>query len=262
MIFYFSCTGNTLWAAEMLSRTTGEKLVNMADQAAAETEWSLIDGERIGFCFPVHGWRPPKTVRQFVKRMKVKTEKETFCYSVCTAGDTVGEAIDIMKSDLAARGLTLESAYSLLMPNTYVGLPFMNVDPDSVAERKIKQAAADIEHIAQAIIERRSGVFNVTRGRWPRINSRFLGALFIKYLVTDTPFHVDESHCNKCGKCAAVCPTGNITAGCGASPQWHRDGSCLACFACYHHCPRHCINYGSRTKHKGQYFFKGERVKR
>ena len=33
---------------------------------------------------------------------------------------------------------------------------------------------------------------------------------------------------------------------------WGMD--CTSCLACYHVCPQHAVQYGKRTKDKGQYF--------
>jgi len=255
MIFYLSCTGNTLHVAQELHRKTGGELINMADKANLRPKWYFNQGERIGFCFPVHGWRPPKLVRNFIRKMKVEMPPGTFCYAVCTAGDTVGEAIDILKQDLAAVGIPLHSAFSLLMPNTYVGLPFMDVDSPDVQKRKKERAEADLRQYAEHIMSKREGVFMLTRGRWPRINSRLLGGWFARHVGNDKPFHVNEVLCLSCGQCAAACPVGNIKYSHGAAPKWRHNGSCLSCFACYHHCPLHGVMYGHRTKHKGQYFF-------
>lgn len=256
MIFYISCTGNTLWTAEELGRNIGEELVDMADDAFSDKTWRLRRGERIGFCFPVHGWRPPKVVRDFIRRLRVDAPDEAFCYAVCTAGDTVGEAVNILRRDLSSIGLTLHSAYSLLMPNTYVGLPFMDVDPIGVQERKLRQAKADMRRCVGDITARRAGTFSIARGRWPRVNSRFLGALFLRFMVTDKPFHVDREMCVGCGECAKACPTGDIQSSANGRPAWLHSGRCLSCFACYHHCPLKAIRYGGRTRNKGQYFFR------
>ena len=60
MIFYFSGTGNTRWAAETISRKTGEELMFIPEELKGECRYTLAEGERIGFCFPVHGWQPPR----------------------------------------------------------------------------------------------------------------------------------------------------------------------------------------------------------
>ena len=211
MILYLSDTGNTGWAAKTIAEATGDRLLFIPELTRSrQYDFTLAEGERLGICFPVHGWRPPMIVREFVKHLNVNA-KGHYVYALCTAGDNIGETMDLLRHDLEARGVELNAAFSLIMPESYLGLPFFN--------------------------------------------SRLLGGFFTKYLVSDKKFKVDTDRCIKCGICASVCPTKNVIGGKDAEPQWKHDGSCLACFACYHHCPRHAIDYGSLTKRKGQYFF-------
>ena len=147
MIFYLSGTGNTDWAAQYLAQKTGEQLVFIPDwlranearggetadqqtegqqtalQSDAAVEPSqmlqLKEGERIGLCFPVHGWRPPQIVRRFIELMPLPP-KGHYLYAVCTAGDNIGETIDILRQDLGKRGLQLDAACSLLMTQSDV----------------------------------------------------------------------------------------------------------------------------------------------
>lgn len=256
MIFYMSGTGNTRWAATTIAQATGEKLVNILDKGLENTSYRLDDGERLGFCFPVHGWRPPKAFRDFIGRLDLGQTTGHYCYALCTAGDNIGETIDILRGDLAKKGIRLDSAFSLVMPESYVGLPFMDVDTPENEARKKAKAAAGLARFIEIIKERRTGAEELTIGRWPRINSRLLGGFFTIRLITDKPFHVTTDLCTGCGLCAASCPTGNITPCDGNRPIWRHDGTCLACFACYHHCPHHAIEYGRMTRHKGQYYFK------
>ncbi|MGN1375413.1 MAG: EFR1 family ferrodoxin [Prevotella sp.] len=255
MIFCLSCTGNTRWAAELLAAKTGERIYDVLKMEDSETFFTLDKDERIGFMFPVHGWRPPLPLRKFVRRLGFADYGGHYCYAVCTAGDTVGEAMDIFEKDIRQAGLSLDSAFSLIMPESYVGLPFMDVDTPQDERRKIDKAAADMALFADYITERRRGEYHVFKGRWPKTNSRVIGAVFLHCLVTDKPFRVVEDKCLHCGKCASACPVSNVDWQKGQLPQWHHDGKCLSCFACYHHCPVHAIEYGGRTKHKGRYYF-------
>ena len=59
MIFYFSGTGNTKWAVEKLAEKTGDEVVFLPEVANKPYHLKLKPGERLGFCFPVHGWRLP-----------------------------------------------------------------------------------------------------------------------------------------------------------------------------------------------------------
>lgn len=255
MIFYLSGTGNTKWAASTIAKHTGDKLTDITKADNAETPYTLAEGERIGFCFPVHGWRPPVIFRNFIKRLRFTNAPRHYCYALCTAGDDIGETVKILRKDIEDIGLKLDSAFSLIMPESYVGLPFMDVDTPEKEKIKKEKAAADLARHIETIMNRTPGVEELKTGKWPRINSRLLGSVFTNHLITDKPFRVTAEKCIGCGVCAGSCPIRNIEMNNGI-PQWKHDGTCLTCFSCYHHCPNHAIEYGRRTKNKGQYYFK------
>lgn len=255
MIFYFSGTGNTRWAATQLAEATGEPLVYIPHHIQdTSVEYDFREGERIGFCFPVHGWRPPTIVRKFIEKLNISTQGH-YTYALCTAGDTTGEAMDIFEADLNRRGMHLNAVFSLIMPESYVGLPFMDVDSSENEKRKIEAAQEKLKRYISAIAERKEESGKIDIGHWPRINSRLIGSFFTHFLITDKRFRVDSERCVKCGICAKVCPVHDIEGGAGHAPRWKHDGSCLTCFTCYHHCPHHAIEFGRQTKKKGQYFF-------
>lgn len=255
MILYLSCTGNTLWAARQLAAATGERLVSITDIKGNGTDFSLEEGERLGFCFPVHGWRPPKLLRNCIRSLHFLNPAGHFTYAVCTAGDNIGEAMDLLTNDLKNIGIKLDSAYSLIMPESYVGLPFMDVDKQCKEQQKIETSQSRLNEIITEVTHRNAGIFRLDRGNWPKVNSRIIGGFFTNCLITDKPFHVNSYQCVHCGTCGKVCPVGDISMTEGVIPKWNHNGRCLTCFSCYHHCPRHAIEYGGRTKGKGQYFF-------
>lgn len=254
MIFYLSSTGNTKWAAEQVAAFTDDELLFIPD-VGADMTFQLKPSERIGFFFPVHGWRPPRIVREFVRRLVIPNSAGHYCYVVCTAGDNIGETIDIFESDLHHIGLHLDSAYSLIMPESYVGLPFMDVDTAQKEAQKKLRAEEELREYSAQIAERRTGERHLVIGKWPKTNSRLIGSVFLKWLISDSPFRVDEGKCTACGLCASLCPVQDILGGAGKVPVWKHNGKCLTCFSCYHHCPKKAISYGSRTKNKGQYYF-------
>ena len=146
MIFYFSGTGNTRWAAMQISEKTNEKLVDITKEIGKHTTYKLDEGELIGFCFPIHGWRPPLIMRKFIEQLSIENIMGHYCFALCTTGDNVGEAIKIFRKDLEKQGLHLDSAFSLIMPESYVGLPFMDVDTP-VNEAKKKQKIIEIKEV-------------------------------------------------------------------------------------------------------------------
>lgn len=254
MIYYLSCTGNTCMVAARLAALLGEDTADISAIVEKPHTLHLREGERLGFCFPVHGWRPPKKFREFVKRMQTDgSNKPGYIFALMTCGDTIGETTDYLRRDLQESGLWLDAAFDVRMPNTYVGLPLMDVDKPALEKLKLTQAVKRVENTARRIENEYRGEDLLFVGRWPRINSRILGALFARWLVTDNPFRVDASKCQRCGMCTAVCPADNIKALKGELPQWGRKSRCMACFACYHRCPQKAISYGHATCGKGQY---------
>lgn len=263
MIFYFSGTGNTKWAASKTAAALDDQLIDIAatlkhDDSDSTFSYELKDDEPVGFFFPVHGWRPPLIVKEFVRRLRIN-QAGSYCYVVCTAGDNVGEAVDILEKDLAEVGIKVHSAISLIMPESYVGLPFMDVDKPEKEAKKKREADEKLSKFIDDIRQRRSGIRDILIGNWPRINSRLIGDVFIRWIIKDTPFRVDPNRCISCGLCVNNCPVNDMAMDENKPPVWLHNGKCLSCFACYHHCPTRAIEYGGRTKGKGQYYF--EKVK-
>ena len=291
MIFYFSGTGNTKWAASKLASATHEDLISIAPYMRADDSshtlaepFILKENERLGFVFPVHGWRVPKLVREFIGRMKVQraepdaTRSQTlsdisgnsasagslpFTYCVCTAGDSIGLTIENLNQtisqnpSLQALGITeVSSSYSLIMPESYVGLPFMDVDPKEKEIWKKSKSAQELAVICEEIFDRKEGVSRLVKGPIPWFFTKVVGGFFENVLITDKRFHVEKDKCVKCGICANVCPVGDIKGGHGEYPEWLHHKDCLTCFTCYHHCPHHAIEFGHQTQKKGQYYYK------
>ncbi|MBM0130245.1 EFR1 family ferrodoxin [Segatella copri] len=303
MIFYFSGTGNTKWAASKLASATHEDLISIAPYMRADDSshtlaepFILKENERLGFVFPVHGWRVPKLVREFIGKMKVQraepdaagsqtlsdisgnsasadasgisasagnsAENLPFAFCVCTAGDSIGLTIENLNEvisqnpSLQALGITkVSSSYSLIMPESYVGLPFMDVDPKEKEIWKKSKSAQELAVICEEIFDRKEGVNRLVKGPIPWFFTKVVGGFFENVLITDKRFHVEKDKCVKCGICANVCPVGDIKGGHGEYPEWLHHKDCLTCFTCYHHCPHHAIEFGKQTQKKGQYYF-------
>ena len=287
MIFYFSGTGNTKWAASKLAAATREDLISIAPYMRADDSshnlaepFILKENERLGFVFPVHGWRVPKLVREFISKMKILREpsdatvenkakaddsqkNRPFAYCVCTAGDSIGLTIENLNEvisqnpSLQALGITeVSSSYSLIMPESYIGLPFMDVDPKEREIRKKENAAQELAVVCEEIFDRKEGISRLVKGPIPWFFTKVVGGFFENVLITDKRFHVEKDRCVKCGICANVCPVGDIKGGHGEYPVWLHHKDCLTCFTCYHHCPHHAIEFGNQTQKKGQYYFK------
>ena len=254
MIFYFSGTGNTRWAAEQLAQKTQERLLFIPEELKGDCHYTLQEGERIGFCFPTHGWQPPHIVRTFIRRLSIDRTDGHYCYALTTCGDSIGKAMDILARDLARKYIILDSAFSLVMPESYVCLPFMYTDSLRKERYKITNAERHLKTYAELIERRERQHFYLEKGPVPWLMSHVVGGYFNRFMVSDKKFEVDATACLHCGMCQKVCPTGDLVFTDGL-PTWRHDGSCTSCLACYHHCPEHAINYGYITRSRGQYYF-------
>ena len=187
--------------------------------------------------------------------MTIANAEGHYCFALCTCGDTVGDTIAILNKELSRHGLRATSAFSLVMPESYVCLPFMYTDTPERERSKIERADKALHDIEDIVVRRENGVERLKKGPTPRLYSYVIGGYFNSRMITDRPFRVNDS-CIGCGRCAEVCPTGCVTLDADKRPVWSHDGSCTCCLACYHHCPQHAINYGRRTEKRGQYYFK------
>lgn len=272
MIFYFSGTGNSKWAAKTLALETGDTLVSIPEVINSNCSFTIEKDEHVGFIFPIHGWRVPNIVKEFLTKLTIKTLGEDtshvkhYCFCLVTAGDSIGKAMERFQQQLKSvtvnDALSLKAVCSLIMPESYVGLPGMDVDTKEKELEKKELASKQLKEFSNILKQHPHkdsnqiwGWNQLIRGPIPYFFSGPVGGFFERFLITDKPFHVDSRRCVKCGICANVCPVSDIKGGLGYEPEWLHNGKCLTCFSCYHHCPHHAIEFGKRTQKKGQYFY-------
>lgn len=250
MLFYFSGCGNSRHVAEQLAKNLNDTLV-FIPEAARENhyDYTLTEGERLGFVFPVYSWAPPKLVLDFIGKMRLAA-KPAYLYFACTMGDECGHTEKIFRKAIEKKGWQLNACFSLQMPETYIGMPGFKLDTDENARRKINAADAALECFVSRL-QKRESFSEMLVGSLAWMKSYVVNPGFNRFATDDSKYHTTDA-CIHCGKCVETCPLQNITLENG-KPAWH--GHCTICMACYHHCPVNAIQYGKATKGKGQYIF-------
>ena len=150
MIFYFSGTGNSAWAARQLARLTGDEAYDITSL----NELPDMDGaKQIGFVFPIYAWGVPEIMAEFAKKLPWP---HGFTFGLCTCGADAGHAMKRF-----AKLYPLHSSYSLVMPNNYI--IGSDTDEESEIRRKLTAAWAELERISGEI-RRQEKVYQVHEG--------------------------------------------------------------------------------------------------
>ncbi len=242
MIYYFSGTGNSEWAAKRLGRITGEEALSITDlMKEGKRPKPIKSKENLGIVFPIYAWSAPKIVMDFIEQLDVASD--AFVYSVCTCGENFGDVFGWLR-----KKLPVSSCYSLRMPNNYV-LGF-DVDSETLANEKISEAKEQIEKIGDSIKNKKAEEI-IAKGSMAKLKTNFIGTMFRKY-SRDTKFYAEDS-CTSCGICEKYCPVGNIAIE-NKKPVWKHN--CIQCCSCINRCPVKAIQYGKGTKARGRYVMK------
>lgn len=235
MIFYFSGTGNSAWAARQLGRLTQDEVYDITTLSQLP---DIQQAKQIGFVFPVYAWGVPEVMADFAKKL---TKTQAFAFGVCTCGGNAGLAMKYF-----SKYYPLDSSYSLIMPNNYI----VGSDTDDEKEilAKISAARESLEQISREILGRKR-VYRVRQGGLAGIKSGFVNTGFNKFARSAKPFFTADS-CNGCEMCAKQCPAHAISLQNG-KPVW--KAQCYQCMRCINTCPQQAIQYGKGTSGRRRY---------
>ncbi len=249
MIFYFSGTGNSFYAAQKIAETSGDSVYCIPDEMKRKDkklEYFLEAGESVGFVYPVYAWAPPFMVIEFIRRLSLPNYKDHFIYSVATCSQNIGNTMGVLKKEMRKKGMTLHSGFSLIMPNNYIILN--DVDTENIEKKKLVEADERIGYIINSIQKQSRGVFDVTKGTFPALLTTVINPVFNKFGMKPDKFYATAA-CTACGLCEKVCPVDNIKV--INRPVF--GSICTQCMACIQRCPEAAIQYGKTTVNKGRY---------
>ena len=237
MIFYFSGTGNSLMAAKAVARE-GERLVDIAAARKAKEYVYEAKGERVGFVFPVYCYTLPDAVLEFVRELSVGESGYTF--AIITCGGSIGGTGKFLSNELRKKGIALNYATSLLMPdNAVFYLTIKGKEETDARLEKDETLLAEIKGELEA--EKKQSA----KG----LSSRILRPFY--HLLAGTKNFTVTEDCISCGMCARNCPDAAIEMR-ENKPVWVKE-RCTKCSACINRCPKAAIQYGKATAKRLRY---------
>jgi len=236
-IFYFTGTGNSLWAARQVAGSLeNAELVSVSD---FERDRGKISSEIIGLAFPVHIWGVPDPVVRFVNQLT--DLPANYFFALATNGGQVSNTLVQLEKIMKARDLRLSSGFEITLPSNYI--PWGGPGSQEKQNDRFMRAREKLAAIAARVRERER--IPVEKGPlWQRILfSGFYKMSYPQVSRMDRQFLADEK-CTHCEICRKVCPAANITMKDGI-PVWNHH--CVQCFACLQWCPPEAIQYGKKT---------------
>lgn len=224
MVFYFTGTGNSLYAARQLEENP-VSIPQMIRQAHLE-----FRADAIGIVAPVYGHEVPHMVREFLQKAKFHTD---YFYMILTYGNRHGGAAELAEKLCLDCGIKPAYINVLLMADNW--LPGFDMEEQ---KRLDKNVEGQLAALRDDIANRRRGIAPVTETD-RQAHQQFLQRM--RRMPADAWQHLLSitSDCVGCGICEKVCPSGSIRMAAGKAA--HVPGNCQTCLACIHACPHKAI---------------------
>ena len=224
MIFYFTATGNSLYAAKQLDET------RVSIPQAMRTGVMEYTADVIGIVSPVYGHEVPPMVRDFLHRAVFHTD---YFYMVLTYGNRHGGAAALARQLCDECGLDVKYINILWMADNW--LPSFDMNEQKAIDKKVD---LQLSVLRADIAGRKSFIAPVTDAD-RAAHHQFLERM--SSMPADAWQHLIQitDRCVGCGICEKVCPSGSIRIEGGRAVQ--HPGQCQTCLACVHACPQKAI---------------------
>jgi ferredoxin len=244
MIIYFTGTGNSRYAAELLAADTGDELKGINALIKRGETGDFMSEKPYVFVCPTHGWRIPRIFEDWIRKSRFAGSR--MAYFILTCGTEVGNAVHYVRELCKNKNFLFMGLKEILMPENYV---CMFSVPDDIEAKRIRDKAEPFLHSAARAIKKSDPIPCKPVSRLDRIYSAIFNPIFHRVMITSKPFWVTDD-CISCGRCEKLCPVNGIQMK-DRYPMW--TGPCIHCQACICGCPKNAIEYGLATEGKPRY---------
>lgn len=241
MVFCFSGTGNSAYVARRVAAGLGTEALDLFEKIKRQDhrEIQVKGAGPLVVISPTYAWQIPRILKQWLEKTPLSGGKEIYFIMTCAGG--IGNAGKSLQALSERKGMEYKGCFPVVMPENYVA---MFTAPDREETEKImEQAEGEIDRII-CLLKAGESFPEPALTVKDRLSSGIVNALFYPFFVHAKKFYAEDS-CISCGKCAKVCPLGNIHLENG-KPVWGK--ACTHCMACICRCPTQAIEYGAHTK--------------
>lgn len=251
MVFCFSGTGNSLYAAKIIAQKLGDELVSINEIMRQRSldpyvaRYAFNSDKPLVFVSPTYCWRLPRFVEQFIIESRFEGNRKAYFFLTC--GDGTGAAAYFAEEFCRRVELKFMGLGSVKMPENYITM--FNAPSYDDARAIIRAAIPSIEYAAgQIALEKHMKDIN---GRpEDKALNKLVNPAFYRLFINDKKFYATKD-CIGCGLCEKLCPMANISI-VDSKPHW--NGSCIQCQSCIGVCPKNAIEFGRRAKGKRRYY--------
>ena len=224
MIFYFTGTGNSLYAAKQIEKDP------ISIPHAIHQKNKNFTSASIGIVSPIYGHELPAMVKDFLKKSVFSTN---YFYMILTYGNRHGGAAELAKSFCDSIGLSVHYINVLLMVDNW--LPSFDMDEQKKIDKRVDENLAVIK---SHIKEHKNMISEVTESD-REAHRQFMSQMSL--IPPDAWQRLIKigTGCVGCGICERVCPSSSIRIENGKAV--HIPGNCQSCLACVHACTQKVI---------------------
>ncbi len=244
MILYFTGTGNSKYAADVLADVLSDDVISLGEVIKNHRPLAFRSEKPFVIVAPIYAWRLPIKIEELIENAEFMGNNNI--YFIVTMGSESGSCDKYCEKICKNKKLNFMGLFGVSMPSNYIVSDKMPT-PDE-ANEKLRTATPLIKEVG-AKIKNNERIEKTDKTPASGLKSGLVNKFFNKFAVTSDGYVCSEK-CTSCSKCALVCPTNNILLQ-GGKPTF--GGDCMSCYACINNCPVSAIDIKGKSEDKGRY---------